>query len=179
MPQSNYWMNYYRSGGKGVGAGVSTPLSDWQAKFDEAKATNEQRYSDILKGYQERYKTSMDYLSNLGVSEGERIRTDSANALSKQQQQLAASGLWNSGNLAANIQGANKNMSLSLNDLAERIAREKGGVSAQLSGDTLGFMERREDLYPDYNLLAQLYERMGAAGGGSGSMVKYTGATKW
>ena len=61
--------------------------------------------------------------------------------------------------------------------LDERLRREQLGYQTGLSGDTLGFMERREDQYPDLQqmlMLAQLQGKYGSAGGSSmGAMPGY------
>jgi hypothetical protein len=72
----------------------------------------------------------------------------------------------------------NRDAALSLDALRAQagLSRESLQADAALSGDLLGFMERREDTYPDNAFLAQIAAQYGAAGGQGNPFSQVAGA---
>lgn len=144
-------------------------LDDMKSSYDEAKQTNLQRYDELVKDYTDRYNRGMGEVANLGAQEQADIRNNYSDRLAQTQQNLAARGL--SGTTIGNTMalGSTREMNADLNRSKENMAQLRLNTDSSLSGDLLGFKERREDPYPDMNMYAQLLQQFGrGSSGGSG-----------
>lgn len=122
---------------------VNSLANDYQRQINRANKANEQRYNEILQGYRDREKAALDQAN---LVRDQRYRDESARI----QNDLISRGL-------ANSSLAGKNLFQSY----ERNAQYPMAVQMQTSGDTLGFMERRNDVGPDPNQLLQLAQLQG------------------
>lgn len=156
------------AGGGGVGGG--DVASDYQKAYDEAKAANEQRYQDILGGYRSRYGEAMDTMEGLGRQQRKDLRSDYGQQMAQQNQYLAARGLSGTSLQPTLQQGLIGKQGEAMTRLNESLKRERLGYQTGLSGDTLGFMERREDEYPDYAQMERLAKAQGQSGTGYGNV---------
>lgn len=145
----------------------------YQSAYDAAKTANEKRYQETLGGYQQRQQAAMTALEGLGGAERARLEKQFGQEASRQRVSLMGRGLAGTSvasGVGAKMAGAQQD---AMNQLNERLTRERLGYQTGLSGDTLGFMERREDAYPDLQqmlMLAQMQGKSGAQGfGGYGS----------
>lgn len=145
--------------------GSSNP---WQQAYDQAKQANEARYQDILGGYQQRYQRGMDMLSGLGQQQARDINELYDQQAGQQSQDLIGRGLGNSTVMQTMQTGNNRERNADLQRLNDSVRQQAMQTDSGLSGDELQFMERRNDQYPDYNLMASLAQGMGAAGYGAG-----------
>ncbi len=178
--------NYYASGGTGSGRfGAGTGYDpnraamgyggfggglagSYQSAYDEARAENERRYGEILGGYNQRYGNAMGLLEGQGEQARADLASRFADTRGRQAAYLNARGLGGT-TLAPTIQqGLASEEQSARGRLDEALRREKLGYMTGLSGDTLQFMERRTDAYPDYNQLQQLAYMQGQAGGAGG-----------
>lgn len=138
--------------------------ADYQSAYTEAKTANEQRYGEIVKGYQSRYSTAVTDLEGLGEAEKAEIGRVYAMANAQNAQSLISSGL-HSTTIAPSVrtQGARaESDTLALAN--ERIRRERLGYTTGMSKELLDFMERREDTYPDTSLYVNLMNQLGQYG---------------
>jgi hypothetical protein len=144
-------------------------LDEMKSSYDEAKQTNLQRYGELVKDYTDRYNRGMGEVANLGAQEQADIRDNYQNSLASGQQNLAARGL--SGTTIGNTMqlGNTREMNADLNRSKERMAQTRLDTDSRLSGDLLGFKERREDPYPDMGMYAQLLQQFGRGTGGGGA----------
>ena len=154
-------------GGAGGGGGLAQSFQD---AIDRANQANEARYRDILGGYQSRYQRGMGMLSGLGQQEARDINELYDNQAAQARQNLTSRGLGNSTLLATMQQGADRERNAELGRLNERMRQQTLATDSGLSGDTLQFMERKNDTGPNLAMLAQLAQGVGAAGGGGGGM---------
>lgn len=137
--------------------------ADYQTSYDEAKAVNEQRYAEILKGYEDRYSGALVDLEGLGEQGTKDIQTAYQKLSASTSQGLINTGL-HSTTIAPSMQrGVARGETDALARLNEQIRREKIGYTTGLSGEKLAFQERREDTYPDFNALLQLSQGLGQA----------------
>ena len=148
--------------GKPLGQGLA---DEYQTAFDEAKAVNEQRYEDIDKGYSERLDTAMNELEGLGLHESAQINQRYDELFAEGQQDAVSRGLSGSTLMPTLRAGVDQQRSQDLGALEERLSASKSQTYSDLFGQQLQFQERREDMYPDFNLLAKLSQMQGAAGG--------------
>jgi hypothetical protein len=148
--------------------------TEWQKAYEEAKTTNEKRYEEILKGYQDRYAAAMGEIGKMGATEEQTIGRQYQGLGSQVGQNLISSGLYGTTVLPTMGMGVQREKSSALLSLAERLAMMRAQTGAGLSGDTLGFMERREDVYPDMGLYSQLAQLLGQSGGGGTGSYRVT-----
>lgn len=147
---------------------------------------------DVLDGYENRYQRGMENLQGLGDQEKADTSQRYKNLASQNTQDMVSRGLTGTTIMPTMRQGIAREESDALSRVNERLQRERLNYDASLSGDalsaqerqygqqqstygnassdTLGFMERRSDTYPDFNQLAALGQAYGA-GGGSGGMA--------
>lgn len=160
-------------GGAGSGAGGGGPLSgvmqQYQDAFDESKKANEDRYQQGVGGYQNRYDRGMGYLDQLGRQEAKDIGQDYDNLQSRVDQNMVSRGLTGTTIAPTMRMGVQREYGGAIGRLNERLANQRLNTDAQLSGDLLGFVERREDVGPDYNQMLALMQAVGAGGDGSGA----------
>lgn len=130
----------------------------------EAKAANEQRYADILQGYQQRTAGAAQDIEGLGASErlniGDRYTTGRAQA----EQDLISRGLGNSTVRSSVMRGYDQERDRAMTRLAEDQSNMRLQYLPALEGDRLQFMERRNDVGPDMNQVAALAQSFGQAG---------------
>jgi hypothetical protein len=170
--------------GLGVGASASTPASSGTGAtaanatqnniatiaqaYDEAQRRNEdlneQRYRDILSGYGSRFDRNMGTLEGMGESERSSINKRYDATLGANLQDAVSRGLTGTTVLPGMKALTERERTQALGDLDERLRRERIGLDTNLSGDTLSFMERREDVGPDLNQMIGLAEALGQAG---------------
>jgi hypothetical protein len=129
-----------------------------------AKQANEQRYQDLVKGYKDRISNAMTSLEGYGNAARADLSQAYAGAASANQQQLVNSGLSGSTVATTTRTGDARREQEALNRLNEGINQQKLGYQTQLSGDLLGLIERKEDTYPNLNMLAQLGQNLGQSG---------------
>jgi hypothetical protein len=160
----------------GMGGGYGGGLAgDYQRAYDEARRANEARYEEIKGGYQGRYDEAMGLLEGQGEQERADLQRQYDQAAGRQGAYLRGRGLGGTTLAPTMAQGLESQRAQSMNRLNEQLRREQLGYMTGLSADKLGFMERRQDEYPDYQQLQQLSYMQGQAGGlggtGSGYIV--------
>lgn len=157
-------------GGGGIGGGGSGDLvSEYQQALNRANQANEARYRDALSGYQSRYQRGMDMLNGLGQQEAKDINEMYDNQAAKTKGDLIGRGLGNSTVMNTMLAGVERERAAELGRLNERVRQQAIGTDAGLSGDTLSFMERKNETGPDFQMLAQLAQQLGQGGVGGGA----------
>jgi len=158
---------------------------DFQKAQDEAKLANETRYADILKGYgslqnsvtgqlQGRLDTSMNMLKDMGNQEAADISTRWNSEAGKGTQGLIDQGFYGTTVLPTMRAGYGMLKEADLSRMNERLQNQRVSTYGQMSGDVanatsnlgsnrLGFMERRNDTYPDMGMYADLMQKYGLA----------------
>ena len=160
---------YTRTIGGGTGGTLQNLTAAFTAQANQAKAANLQRYNQAMAIYDEiinRYQPGGAFeTSALSMLEGTKKRDVASGA-----QKLVSSGLYGTTRAAglgtAWEQEVGAPSRLKLEDL----------MMERLSGAQLGkagFMERREDEYPDPGMFAQLAGGLGEAGGGGYQQPSY------
>ncbi len=175
MPADHRMSTAVGAGGGGVGGGRvqagggGTDLaSQFQSQLDRANQANEARYQDILGGYQSRYERGLGMLAGLGQQEGRDVNELYDNQAAQMQQNLIGRGLGNSTVLDTMRMGNERERNADLGRLNDRVRQQAMSQDANLSGDTLQFMERKNENGPQMQLLAQLAQQLGQGGGGGG-----------
>ena len=145
-------------------------IDEYTKAYGEAKEANEARYAEVLGGYRKRYNEALAELEGMGSQEKADITSRWNAESSKGQQDLTSRGLTGTTVLPTMKGMYEREKGSSLGRLDERLRREKIGLMTGLSGDTLGFMERREDVYPDLSMYANLASKYGQGSGAGGGV---------
>lgn len=154
--------NYYRTR-------RNPSLADrYQQAMNEANAANEQRYQDILKGYEDLHGRVLGDLSGVGDQEKRDIDRRYDNMGSDVYQRLVNRGFGNSTIPATMQAGVERERSASQSRLASDLARMRANADQNITGQRLGVMERRTDAQPDINQMIALSQGLGRGGYGSG-----------
>jgi len=135
---------------KAAGTSLSKLINQYNQGWAEAKAANEARYQQGL--------------GIIDQTTGQReadIRSDYAGQRSDIMQQLARTGMGNTTIAPTLGLGVEREKQSALNRLAD-----------SLQGTKLGWIERREDEYPESDMIVSLINQLGKGSGGqSGSQV--------
>lgn len=143
-------------------------MNEYKMKDAEANAKNEQRYGEILGGYNDRYTRNMGMLEGMGKQEAADINEASGAAGANVMQQLNSSGLAGTTVAPTMQMGVERQRVAEQARLNERLRQQKLAADMQLSGDTLRFKEAREDVQPDMGTYANIAMQLGAGGGNLG-----------
>lgn len=168
------------AGGGGTGTGgingtdtLNNLASATDAQQRRAEEANEQRYRDILSGHGSAYDRNMATLDGMGESERASLNRRHDASQGRNTQEAISRGLGGTTVLPGMRTLTERERTQDLGDLDERLRRERIGLDTQLSGNTLSFMERREDVAPDPNALINLAMALGQAGDNSQVQPSY------
>ncbi len=147
---------------------VAQLKAEYEKAFNEAKAANEQRYGQILGGFDTLYSDTMTGLDGMGDAAKKDVNTAYDKAHSQSMQGLVNSGMANSTIMPSVTLSNARQRTDATNSLNEMLRRERLGYMNNITNNKLGFMERREDSYPDVNLYASLMNNYGNSMGNIG-----------
>ncbi len=102
---------------------------------------------EILKGYQDRYERNKNALDQLGAVQQSQIADNYQKQGAASQQDLTSRGLSGTTVLDTMKAGNNTAMNNAQTTAAANLAVQKGNLDANLSGDTLNFMQNYKDPY--------------------------------
>jgi len=136
---------------------------EFKQKWQEAKEANEKRYQEILSGYEKEYRDAMDKLRGMGAAAKKEISDSYGKAQAASLQNLARSGLLSSTVAPSVLSQIRAAETKTLESLNEQIRREMLQYMTGITSDRLAFMERREDVYPDVQMLLELARGLGNA----------------
>jgi len=145
-------------------------IGAYQQAQDSALDANEQRYQDILAGWQDTYNTALGDINGLGEQQRKDVRNDYMKQGEELKSSLMDRGMSNTTVRDTMLAGNLSEQENSLNRLEDSLIRERMNIALPLRTGMLGFMERREDNYPDFNQLMQLSQMMGMSGSGTGAV---------
>lgn len=143
-------------------------FGSFQQAQDSALAANEQRYQDILAGWMDTYNMALGDINNLGEQQRKDVRTDYMRQGEELKSSLVDRGMSNTTVRDTMLAGNLSEQENSLNRLEDSLIRERMNIALPLRTGMLGFMERREDQYPDMGQLMQLAQMLGMSGNGTG-----------
>lgn len=140
-------------------------LMDEQKKaFEEAKAANESRYQDILGGYNKSKEDAIGTIQAMGAQERADIEQNAKNRYAQVQQDTTSRGLTGTTILPTLQAGVNRDSLAEQGRLADRMRSLQVNTQMSTDRDRLGFMERREDVYPDMSSYMNLMSQYGNTG---------------
>ena len=145
-------------GGYGGGIDIASILAEARKAYGQANEANERRYQEMLRRMQEREANAENY----GNAQIAGIRKDFENKGTQAAQQMTSRGLSGT-TIAPTVQaGIARQGAQAGAQVAENVSRYKN----DLIGDTVGVMERREDVGQDMMGLLPLLMQYGQSGGG-------------
>ncbi|HPP02270.1 MAG TPA: hypothetical protein PLX83_16930 [bacterium] len=139
-------------------------ISKFKADWEDVKARNEQRYADILAGYEKLYGETENRLSGLGLQQAKDIDTSFQRAAAKAKQDLTSRGLVNTTILPSVMTGYEKERVAAQNRLAEDLTRERLGYLTDITKQKLDFMERKNETYPNLEYYTIMLQNLGKGG---------------
>lgn len=151
--------------GRGFPASPGAPAPPG-TPWEQARAANIGRYEEIKGGYAGLERDLLNLIQGMGAAERGRIGEAWQAQESGMAQNLMSRGLSSSTLMPAMQMGVERGRSSDLLALSETLARRRAEIMERVRGQGLGFMERREDVYPE-----------GGAGGGGTSFVGVDAAT--
>lgn len=136
---------------------------EFQKAHDEANAANEERYKQLISGLEERRTRGLGYLDQVGNQMRADVEHKYRNLGSDVQQSMVDAGL--SGGSAAQVMkvGVGRQGVEALNRVNEELALQRLNVDTSLDKDRLDAIERRQDVGPSYEMLANLGQQLGAS----------------
>lgn len=166
--------------------------NEYKTAYDQAKAANEQRYDEIKGGYQNAYTNFQNagpaemtfdqaMFDGLGNQSKKDAKLASTYARASGVQSLVNSGLVGTSTMGAVNSRVNRDYVDSIGRINDNLRREQMGYKtdtdrfnavsqndynkflSNIDLSKLGFMERREDEYPDQALYAKLAQSLGNA----------------
>lgn len=142
--------------------------SQYQAKMDAANRENEKRYKNILGQYGDLHARTMGSYDQLGQDQIAESRRMYDQSLAGMNARLGARGLSGT-TVGASLQhGVDRGYQDAVKGIQEASAVRKATADADLMRAKLAFMERREDVQPDFSNLVNLSQSMAAGGYGAG-----------
>lgn len=131
-------------------------LAQQQAGYDEAKAANEARYKEGHGEYTGARDFRQEKYANFGETAQQDIDERMQEALKNARANAAARGLSNSNVTDAYALRAARDTAREQQRVREMRDSRMADAYAQDTGNLVGFIERREDPYPDMNQAMQL-----------------------
>ena len=132
-----------------------------QSAYDKARAANEARYGEILAGYQGRTGEVMGMLEQYGAQGYQDVLAQGPTGQSAARQSAISRGLTGTTVLTNLQRSAQQDHDARVARYIQALAGLKAQTYAGLRGETLGFMERRQDTYPDVGQYLGLLQQYG------------------
>jgi hypothetical protein len=154
-------------------------LSDeYQNAYNEAKATNEARYQQLLADNTANKAEVTQLLEGYGTAQKAKIADTYKQSLSNSIQNLAGTGLYNTTAYGTTQTGNAKAQASSEAELNESINAQKLNAYGSINSARQGIIENRTDDYPDMSAFLNLMAQSGEYGS-DGSATKSYGTGGW
>ncbi|HUU36487.1 MAG TPA: hypothetical protein VMW48_20620 [Vicinamibacterales bacterium] len=148
------------------GGSLSGLAGEFQAKMDEANAANEARYQQGMAGYGQLEGEVMGMYGGMGNQRMADIDRAAEQKYSAIGQDAVSRGLAGTTAPRSDHYGVFREAQGAKNQLAEDVTGQQANALMNIRGGALGFLERREDVAPNYDQLIRLAEMTGQAGYG-------------
>ena len=155
-----------------VSSGLGNLVQSYNEAFGRATEANESRYRDLLgtadQDFANRQATDQRMLGVVNQTTGQReadIKQSYREQRANQMQELARTGMANTTIAPTLRAGSRREEQSSLNRLADEMQGTRLGVLGRIGDQSqatkLGIMERREDAFPDKNMISNLVSQIG------------------
>lgn len=144
-------------------------IQQFQQAHESANNANNERYNQILSGYDQLRNRTMQGLQGIGTSARIDIDRMYQNRLAQGYQSMVNRGMGNASTLALLGRQSRRDASAAYGQVAERAALSRANADMRITGNQLGVMERRNDVGPNPAMLMQLMQQLGRSGGGYGA----------
>lgn len=149
------------------GSTIQQLIDEYTKKTNEANAANEARYTEGKGELTDLRSRVMAQIQNLGMSQVADVNRQFSGARSSALQDLADRGLANSTITPSVVAGLERQKAEAIGGLHENRALQQIGLDQGTTNDLVGFIERRNDVAPSLDMLAQLAMSLGQNTGGS------------
>lgn len=140
----------------------------FQGAMDDANRANEQRYQQILSGYDDLMAQTQGVFDQQANVARQDVEQNYRNNMANAYQQLVGRGFGNSSYLATQGAGATRRRNTDLARIGANQAAQQAALNADIGMRQLGVMENRADVGPDYAQLYQMMNDLGQSGMGGG-----------
>lgn len=155
-----------QSGASG-GSTIQQLIDEYTKKTNEANAANEARYAEGKGELTDLRSRVLAQIKNLGISQIGDVNRQFANARSSTLQDLASRGLANSTITPSIMAGLDRQKAEAIGALHESRMMQQLGLDQDTTANLVGFIERRNDVAPSLDTLAQLAMSLGQNTGSS------------
>jgi hypothetical protein len=138
-------------------------IESGQGAFDEAKQANLQRYNQGLQELQDLRSRNLERVKNFGQAAKQDLQERAAESLGNIQANLASRGMGGS-TIGWLAQRVSSDLAREQQRLSEMVDDRSAQYDTRNTNDLVGFIERRNDIAPDFNSLAQLAQAYGSSG---------------
>lgn len=150
--------------------GTNQLVSQAQTGYDQYREDANNRYLDILQGLGVTRDRVMNDVNQFGTGRQNQINSDFDSNLKSSLGDSVAGGFYSPG-ARASIRNQNSTQrQLALGNAQDQTLQNKANYDTSLSNNIFGFMERRQDIPPNYNYLNQLGQQLGQNGGFGGAI---------
>lgn len=150
------------------GYGGTSMVDQYRRAHSIANRKNEDRYRQMIRGYDDLHGRVMGDIANVGVQESRDIDRTYRNMGSDVYQRLVNRGFANSTIPATMQMGVERERLSARGRLASDMAQMRSRYDMGITEGKLGAMERRHDQGPDPAMLYQMTQGLGRAGYGAG-----------
>lgn len=161
-----HYNGYQNSMGGGGSGGGSI-----DGAYNDAKNANLERYNQLIDGYGGLRNRVMGRLENQGNQELDDVKSRYDTQAAAGDQDMVNRGLSGTTVRQTMKLGTQREKGAELRRVNERLQGNLANADERTTGNLMGVVERRNDAYPDANLLAQLAQAYGQSAGGGGSNV--------
>ena len=141
-------------------------VNSYQDALNSANAANEQRYNDILSGYDSLHNRAMGAISQQGRQAASDIQENYRQVGANNYNRLVQRGFGNSSLVGSSQLGIAREQNRDMNRLRESLARQQVAADVGITQGKMGVMERRNDVGPDQNQLLNVMQALGQSGYG-------------
>lgn len=145
----------------GSGGLLGNLAGEFQRAQEAANRANLERFEQVKGGFENRFNRGMANLQGLGQQELADIDQSFEELQAQQLANLTQRGLSGSTIPAVLQQGIARERGRTRGSTLDRLRQQRLSLDADLSGDLLGFIERREDTGPDFGQLITLGRELG------------------
>jgi len=161
------------------GGSVNDLIAQTQAGYDKARADNEARYAAIRGGtddvdaaqggYKDLRERSLGYVDSMSNQQEMDARRQGQERWGQAQQGLYSAGMSGTTVAPTMKMGYDRETDAEVRRIQDQKMQQRLGVDYDTSNQQLKFMERRTDAYPNYMKYAEMLQKSGQFGGGSGT----------
>jgi len=136
-------------------------IAEFEKAQAESKTANLQRFEEVKGGYTDLLNSALERVRGIGGQEKKDIVSRGEGQIARGQQDLISRGLTGTTIAPTVAQGFRRDTQAALARLSDRQTEREVGLTTDIEGKRLNFIERRNDIGPDAGLYANLLRDAG------------------